>query len=125
MLSKDSAQDLLDGLHPLPRVEFEFWDARLMNLKCIHDQVTHLLHPAAPKEPRSPAVMLPPAAGSGCLCSGCQLSVERLIFSPQLNRPKVNKIVEILEKAKSCYWPALQNVYMSVTEGEPGTCQEP
>lgn len=40
-------------------------------------------------------------------------------FSPlQLNRPKVNKIVEILEKAKSCYWPALQNVYTNVTEGE-------
>nr|KAF6455669.1 dynein axonemal heavy chain 17 [Rousettus aegyptiacus] len=63
---------LLDGLQPLPRVEFEFWDARLQNLKCIHDQ---------------------------------------------LNRPKVNKIVEILEKAKSCYWPALQNVYLNVTEG--------
>nr|KAF6455670.1 dynein axonemal heavy chain 17 [Rousettus aegyptiacus] len=47
-------------------------DARLQNLKCIHDQ---------------------------------------------LNRPKVNKIVEILEKAKSCYWPALQNVYLNVTEG--------
>ncbi|XP_061245817.1 dynein axonemal heavy chain 17 isoform X1 [Bos javanicus] len=72
VLSKDSAQALLDGLHPLPRVEFEFWDARLMNLKYIHEQ---------------------------------------------LNRPKVNKIVEILEKAKSCYWPALQNVYMNVTEG--------
>ncbi|XP_039715554.1 dynein axonemal heavy chain 17 isoform X5 [Pteropus medius] len=72
VLSKDSAQALLDGLQPLPRVEFEFWDARLMNLKCIHDQ---------------------------------------------LNRPKVNKIVEILEKAKSCYWPALQNVYLNVTEG--------
>uniref|UniRef100_G3TNR2 Dynein axonemal heavy chain 17 n=1 Tax=Loxodonta africana TaxID=9785 RepID=G3TNR2_LOXAF len=72
VLSKDSAQALLDGLHPLPRVEFEFWDARLANLNCIHEQ---------------------------------------------LNRPKVNKIVEILEKAKSCYWPALQNVYMNVTEG--------
>nr|KAF6455671.1 dynein axonemal heavy chain 17 [Rousettus aegyptiacus] len=72
VLSKDSAQALLDGLQPLPRVEFEFWDARLQNLKCIHDQ---------------------------------------------LNRPKVNKIVEILEKAKSCYWPALQNVYLNVTEG--------
>ncbi|XP_045691837.1 dynein axonemal heavy chain 17 [Phyllostomus hastatus] len=72
VLSKDSAQALLDGLHPLPRVEFEFWDARLTNLKCIYDQ---------------------------------------------LNRPKVNKIVEVLEKAKSCYWPALQNVYMSVNEG--------
>ncbi|KAK2490477.1 LOW QUALITY PROTEIN: hypothetical protein MC885_016050 [Smutsia gigantea] len=72
VLSKNSAQPLLDGLHPLPRVEFEFWDAQLMNLKCIHEQ---------------------------------------------LNRPKVNKIVEILEKAKSCYWPALQNVYMNITEG--------
>ncbi|XP_027968229.1 dynein heavy chain 17, axonemal [Eumetopias jubatus] len=72
VLSKDSARPLLDGLHPLPRVEFEFWDARLMNLKCIHEQ---------------------------------------------LNRPKVNKIVEILEKAKSCYCPALQNVYTDVTEG--------
>ncbi|XP_054988433.1 dynein axonemal heavy chain 17 [Sorex araneus] len=72
VLSKDSAQMLLEGLHPLPSVEFEFWDSRLMNLKCIHEQ---------------------------------------------LNRPKVNKIVEILEKAKSCYWPALQNVYLNVTEG--------
>ncbi|KAF7461423.1 hypothetical protein GHT09_014997 [Marmota monax] len=72
VLSKDSAQALLDGLNPLPQVEFQFWDARLMNLKCIHEQ---------------------------------------------LNRPKVNKIVEILEKAQSCYWPALQNVYMNVTEG--------
>lgn len=50
---------------------------------------------------------------------------ERLwLFCPQLNRPKVNKIVEILEKAKSCYWPALQNVYMNVTQGEPDTIQE-
>ncbi|XP_010617035.1 dynein heavy chain 17, axonemal [Fukomys damarensis] len=72
VLSKDSAQALLDGLHPLPRVEFEFWGTRLMNLECIHEQ---------------------------------------------LNRPKVNRIVEILEKAKSCYWPALQNVYVNVTEG--------
>nr|XP_051697525.1 dynein axonemal heavy chain 17 [Oryctolagus cuniculus] len=72
VLSKDSAQALLDGLHPLPRVEFEFWEARLMNLKCIHEQ---------------------------------------------LNRPKVNRIVEVLEKAKSCYWPALQNVYTNVREG--------
>lgn len=43
VLSKDSAQALLDGLHPLPRVEFEFWDTRLMNLQCIHEQVrSHL-----------------------------------------------------------------------------------
>lgn len=52
---------------------------------------------------------------------GLPVSTEGLIFffSPsQLNRPKVNKIVEILEKAKSCYWPALQNVYMNITKGE-------
>lgn len=42
VLSKDSAQALLDGLNPLPQVEFEFWDARLMNLKCIHEQVGRL-----------------------------------------------------------------------------------
>lgn len=36
----------------------------------------------------------------------------------------MNKIVEILEKAKSCYWPALQNVYMNVTQGEPDTVHE-
>lgn len=47
MLSKDSAQALLDGLHPLPRVEFEFWDARLMNLKYIYEQVMALLPPVA------------------------------------------------------------------------------
>ena len=47
VLSKDSAQALLDGLHPLPRVEFEFWDARLMNLKYIHEQVMALLPLAA------------------------------------------------------------------------------
>lgn len=54
-------------------------------------------------------------------------SVERLIFffPSQLNRPKVNKIVEILEKAKSCYWPALQNVYTNVTEGERWPYENP
>lgn len=36
----------------------------------------------------------------------------------------MNKIVEILEKAKSCYWPALQNVYMNVTQGEPDAIHE-
>lgn len=49
-----------------------------------------------------------------CSCSLCQL-----------NRPKVNKIVEILEKARSCYWPALQNVYMNVMDGERGKRREP
>ncbi|KAK2112196.1 hypothetical protein P7K49_011943 [Saguinus oedipus] len=122
VLSKDSAQVLLDGLHPLPRVEFEFWDTRLMNLKCIHEQV---------RPPRSCG-----AAASSQLGNLAQLSASqhqphrspegsvdlRKFCSPnepqgQLNRPKVNKIVEILEKAKSCYLPALQNVYTSVTEG--------
>ena len=35
----------------------------------------------------------------------------------------MNKIVEILEKAKSYYWPALQNVYMNGTEGERWPCE--
>uniref|UniRef100_A0A4X1UMV0 Dynein axonemal heavy chain 17 n=1 Tax=Sus scrofa TaxID=9823 RepID=A0A4X1UMV0_PIG len=70
VLSKDSAQALLDGLHPLPRVEFEFWDARLINLKCIHEQVTWgwgaLLElrggesrDAAAKRPPGPSLQLP------------------------------------------------------------------
>lgn len=58
VLSKDSAQALLDGLHPLPQVEFEFWDAQLMNLKCIHEQVTPPLHgggrPSAAQQPGGP-----------------------------------------------------------------------
>ncbi|XP_012590033.1 PREDICTED: dynein heavy chain 17, axonemal, partial [Condylura cristata] len=42
VLSKDSAQALLDGLNPLPQVEFEFWEARLTNLKCIHEQLLYM-----------------------------------------------------------------------------------
>uniref|UniRef100_A0A674EYE2 Dynein axonemal heavy chain 17 n=1 Tax=Salmo trutta TaxID=8032 RepID=A0A674EYE2_SALTR len=38
VLSKDSAQPILDGLNPLPRVEFDFWNNRLMNLECIYAQ---------------------------------------------------------------------------------------
>ena len=67
------------------------------------------------------------AAGSDAGAWGLWVSTEKLtsFLSPsQLNRPKVNKIVEVLEKAKSCYWPALQNVYMNVNEGELGTRQE-
>lgn len=153
LLSKDSAQPLLDGLHPLPRVEFEFWDARLANLKCIHEQVTPPCHvvPGPPwlsshRATCWPGRVIPPPP----LCADPQdprgdpdnphkvlgssgLGVRHLLCGvseflwkglrscsiSQLNRPKVNKIVEILEKAKSCYWPALQNVYMNVTEGEP------
>uniref|UniRef100_A0A674F0T2 Dynein axonemal heavy chain 17 n=1 Tax=Salmo trutta TaxID=8032 RepID=A0A674F0T2_SALTR len=39
VLSKDSAQPILDGLNPLPRVEFDFWNNRLMNLECIYAQL--------------------------------------------------------------------------------------
>uniref|UniRef100_A0A670I3P5 Dynein axonemal heavy chain 17 n=1 Tax=Podarcis muralis TaxID=64176 RepID=A0A670I3P5_PODMU len=40
ILSKDSAQPLLDGLNPLPRVEFDFWHSRQVNLQCINEQVS-------------------------------------------------------------------------------------
>ncbi|XP_075760265.1 dynein axonemal heavy chain 17 isoform X2 [Pelodiscus sinensis] len=72
VLSKESAQPLLDGLNPLPKAEFEFWSARLVNLQCIDEQ---------------------------------------------LLAPKVSKIAEILKKAKSCYWPALRNVFKDVRAG--------
>ncbi|XP_061233427.1 dynein axonemal heavy chain 17 isoform X1 [Neopsephotus bourkii] len=39
ILSKDSAEPLLEGLHPLPRAEFEFWHTRTVNLQCINDQL--------------------------------------------------------------------------------------
>lgn len=78
VLSKDSAQALLDGLQPLPRVEFEFWDARLQNLKCIHDQVRPWLPgPSSPghapsrcRRPRAPA-----------RARGLRVAPGRLIFS--------------------------------------------
>lgn len=48
VLSKSSAQPLLEGLHPLPRTEFEFWSTRTVHLQCINDQVP-------PCWPRSPS----------------------------------------------------------------------
>ncbi|XP_015272477.1 PREDICTED: dynein heavy chain 17, axonemal [Gekko japonicus] len=72
ILSKDSAQPLLDGLNPLPKVEFDFWYSRQVNLQCINDQ---------------------------------------------LYAPQVQKIADILERAKSCYWPALKNVFKDVSAG--------
>ncbi|XP_077184230.1 dynein axonemal heavy chain 17 isoform X3 [Paroedura picta] len=72
ILSKDSAQPLLDGLNPLPKVEFDFWYSRQVNLLCINEQ---------------------------------------------LYAPQVQKIAEILERAKSCYWPALRNVFKDVSAG--------
>ncbi|XP_067914454.1 dynein axonemal heavy chain 17-like [Heterodontus francisci] len=72
VLNKDSAQALLDGLNPLPREEIDFWDLRLKDLKCLHEQ---------------------------------------------LWMPKVRKITEVLEKAKSSYWPALKTLYDDVRAG--------
>lgn len=40
VLNKDSAQPILDKLNPLPKVEFDFWNNRLKNLECIHEQVS-------------------------------------------------------------------------------------
>ncbi|NXA28829.1 DYH17 protein, partial [Ibidorhyncha struthersii] len=72
ILSKDSAQPLLEGLHPLPRTEFEFWYTRTVNLQCISDQ---------------------------------------------LLSPRVTVLAEMLEKANSCYWPALQSMFKDVSTG--------
>uniref|UniRef100_A0A8C3J4X5 Dynein axonemal heavy chain 17 n=1 Tax=Calidris pygmaea TaxID=425635 RepID=A0A8C3J4X5_9CHAR len=72
ILSKDSAQPLLEGLHPLPRTEFEFWQTRMVNLQCINDQ---------------------------------------------LLSPRVAALAEMLEKANSCYWPALQSMFKDVSSG--------
>uniref|UniRef100_A0A8C3EQ44 Dynein axonemal heavy chain 17 n=1 Tax=Corvus moneduloides TaxID=1196302 RepID=A0A8C3EQ44_CORMO len=71
IFSQNSAQPLLEGLHPLPRVEFEFWQTRMTNLECINNQ----------------------------------------LFSPQ-----VTVLVKTLEKADSCYWPSLQNMFRAVSE---------
>ncbi|XP_076855598.1 dynein axonemal heavy chain 17-like [Brachyhypopomus gauderio] len=39
VLNKDSAQPILDGLNPVPKVEFDFWNNRLLNLEYIHQQL--------------------------------------------------------------------------------------
>ncbi|NXL59531.1 DYH17 protein, partial [Chordeiles acutipennis] len=39
ILSEDSAQPLLEKLHPLPGTEFEFWRTRTVNLQCLNDQL--------------------------------------------------------------------------------------
>uniref|UniRef100_A0A674HTA8 Dynein axonemal heavy chain 17 n=1 Tax=Taeniopygia guttata TaxID=59729 RepID=A0A674HTA8_TAEGU len=36
---QDPAQQLLEGLHPLPRVEFDFWQTRVTSLECISEQL--------------------------------------------------------------------------------------
>lgn len=59
VLNKDSAQPLLDGSNPLPRVEFDFWRTRLRNLGCIHEQVV-------PPAPPRPGATSPPCPGAPC-----------------------------------------------------------
>ncbi|NWV39884.1 DYH17 protein, partial [Grantiella picta] len=39
IFSQDPAQLLMEGLHPLPRVEFDFWQTRMTSLECINDQL--------------------------------------------------------------------------------------
>ena len=39
VLKKDSAQPLLEGLHPTPFVEIEFWKNKSTNLECIYEQL--------------------------------------------------------------------------------------
>ncbi|NWV92100.1 DYH17 protein, partial [Machaerirhynchus nigripectus] len=72
IFSQNSAQALLEGLHPLPTVEFEFWQTRMTNLECINEQ----------------------------------------LLSPQ-----VTVLAKTLEKADSCYWPSLQNMFRAVSGG--------
>lgn len=65
ILSEDSAQPLLEGLHPLPRAEFEFWQTRMVNLQCINNQV-----PPCPRVAGScadpPPVLSPPVWSPRC-----------------------------------------------------------
>uniref|UniRef100_A0A8C0VD33 Dynein axonemal heavy chain 17 n=1 Tax=Cyanistes caeruleus TaxID=156563 RepID=A0A8C0VD33_CYACU len=70
IFSQDPGQQLLEGLHPLPRVEFDFWQTRMTNLECINEQ----------------------------------------LLSPQ-----VTVLTKMLEKADSCYWPSLQNMFRAVS----------
>lgn len=39
IFGQDPAQQLQEGLHPLPRVEFDFWQTRVTSLECISEQV--------------------------------------------------------------------------------------
>lgn len=98
ILSKDSAESLLEGLHPLPRAEFDFWHTRTVNLQCINDQVL-------PREAVATSPVLSP--GAEPLTSPCQL------LSPQ-----VTALAEMLEKANSCFWLMLQSVFQDVSAGK-------
>ncbi|CAK8695850.1 unnamed protein product [Clavelina lepadiformis] len=39
VLKQESAQPLLEGLHPGPAVEIDFWNAKCANLECINNQL--------------------------------------------------------------------------------------
>ena len=39
VLKRDSSQLLLDGQHPNPFVELNFWKDKLKNLECVYNQV--------------------------------------------------------------------------------------
>lgn len=100
ILSKDSAQLLLEGLHPLPRTEFDFWRTRTSNLQCINEQVTPRPGGGRHRTPTAKPTAVP---------------------LPQLLSPRVSALAEILEKADSCYWPALQAMFRDVSAGRaPG-----
>jgi len=43
VVKTDSSQPLLDGLHPTPFVEIDFWEGKAQNLECIFDQVNSSL----------------------------------------------------------------------------------
>ena len=44
LLSKDSAQPILEGKFPTPNFEIEFWKAKAENLECVYDQVKEFPH---------------------------------------------------------------------------------
>lgn len=49
IFKQDPAQQLLEGLHPLPKVEFDFWQTRVTTLECINEQVlSHAWWPHVP-----------------------------------------------------------------------------
>nr|XP_026654102.1 dynein heavy chain 17, axonemal-like [Zonotrichia albicollis] len=98
IFSRDPAQQLQEGLHPLPKVEFDFWQTRVTSLQCISEQV--LSHPPVARCPRAePPVLI-------------------LVPLPQLVTPQVTGLAKALEKADSCYWPSLQNMIRAVNGGE-------
>ena len=44
VLQRDSAEQLLQGKHPNPSVEMEFWKERAANLEGVYNQVSIMVH---------------------------------------------------------------------------------